>query len=307
MKKLLLLLFFPLTVLAQQDPQFTLNNEYNSWANPSFMVNDYKLNVIVQHRQQWVGFNGRPITTLVNTSYRIDKAWSALGISFLSDLLGAQHTGGATLNYAFDGRIGEHHIVPGIQMGLLFNTLDGSKLNPIDETDPNIVSEKSNGMAFDIGLSLAYIYKGLSIGFSAKHLSAPVVKLSEGGTNSEYTVARHYYAHVSYEALLGRHFRLKPISFLKTDAASTQFDQFLWFGTRNLNRYFDGVSFGVGYRIDDAAMVGIEFKLKWFTLGYSYDITTSGINNYSKGSHEGYLRVHLFGKPKVPIGFKVLD
>jgi type IX secretion system PorP/SprF family membrane protein len=262
------------------------------------MVNDYKLNVTAQHRQQWVGFDGRPITTLINASYRVDKAWSAFGVSILSDKLGAQYSGGATFNYAFDGKIGEHHIVPGIQMGLLYNTLDGSKLDPIQENDPNIVSSKSNGMVFDLGLSIAYMFKGLAIGFSGTHLTAPTLKFEEGGTLSEYTVARHYYGYASYEALLGRHFRLKPISFVKTDGASTQFDQFLWFGTRNLNKYFDGVSIGAGYRIDDAAMVGIEFKLKWFTLGYSYDITTSGINNYSSGSHEIYLRVHLFKKPE---------
>jgi type IX secretion system PorP/SprF family membrane protein len=262
------------------------------------MVNDYKLNVTAQHRQQWVGFDGRPITTLINASYHVDKAWSAFGVSVLSDMLGAQYSGGATFNYAFDGKIGEHHIVPGIQMGLLYNTLDGSKLNPIQENDPNIVSSKSNGIGFDLGLSIAYIFKGLAIGFSGNHLTAPTLKFEEGGTLSEYTVARHYYGHASYEALLGRHFRLKPISFVKTDGVSTQFDQFLWFGTRNLNKYFDGVSLGLGYRIDDAVATAIEFKLKWFTLGYSYDITTSGINNYSSGSHEWYLRVHLFKRPE---------
>ena len=254
-----------------------------------------------------MGFDGRPITTLVNASYRVDKAWSAFGISFLSDKLGAQYSGTAVINYAFDGKIGEHHIIPGIQMGVVFNTLDGSKLDPIDDNDPNIVSEKSSGMAFDLGLSLAYRFRGLAIGFSALHLPASTLKFEEGGTSSEYTIARHYYAYASYEALLGKYFRLKPISFLKTDAASLQFDQFLWFGTRNLNKYFDGVSLGAGYRIDDAVSAAIEFKLKWFTLGYSYDITTSGINNYSNGSHEWYLRVHLFGNPKVPVDLKVLD
>jgi type IX secretion system PorP/SprF family membrane protein len=178
-------------------------------------VNDYKLNVTAQHRQQWVGFDGRPITTLVNASYRVDKAWSAFGISFLSDLLGAQYSGNATINYAFDGKIGEHHIVPGIQMGLLFNTLDGSKLNPIDEGDPNIISEKSNGMAFDLGLSLAYMFKGFVLGISGKHLTSPTLNFEEGGTNSEVSIARHYYAYASYEALLGNHLRLKPITFVK--------------------------------------------------------------------------------------------
>lgn len=291
-------MLLPTICLAQQDPQFTFNNDFNSWSNPSFMVNDYKLNVTAQHRQQWVGFDGRPITTLVNASYRVDKAWSAIGVSFLSDKLGAQYSGGAIINYAFDGKIGDHHIVPGIQMGVLFNTLDGSQLDPIHENDPNIISTKESGIAFDLGISLAYQYKGIVVALSGKHLTGPTISFDEGSASSEYTIARQINGYISYEWLIGTFLRLKPISFVKTDFASTQFDQFLWFGSRNLNKYFDGVSIGAGYRIDDAAMVGIEFKLLWFTLGYSYDITTSGLNKYSHGSHEVYLRVHLFKTPE---------
>ena len=288
------LLCLPFLALAQQDPQFSFTNEFNSYVNPSFMVNEYKLNVIAQHRQQWVGFDGRPIITLVNASYNVDKARSAFGVSFLFDQLGAQYSGSGLFNYAFDGRIGEHHIIPGIQMGVGFNTLDGSQLDPIQENDPNIVGSKSSGVAFDLGLSIAYRWRGLAIGFSAKHLTAPTLKFEEGGTLSEYTVARHYYAYASYEALLGQHFRLKPIASLKTDGASTQFDTQVWFGGRNIGKVFDGPSIGIGYRIDDAVTVAAEFKLKWFTLGYAYDITTSGIRKYSSGSHEIFLRVHLF-------------
>jgi type IX secretion system PorP/SprF family membrane protein len=289
-----LLALVPLTGFGQQDPQYSFNNEFNSYANPSFVINDYQLNVVAQHRQQWVGFEGRPITTLVNGSFNIKKAWSGLGFSFLSGKLGAQYNGAGVINYAFDGKVGEHHIIPGIQMGVLFNTLDGSQLDPIQEGDPNIVNAKSSGVAFDLGLGLAYQFKGLAIGFSAKHLTAPKIRFEEGSTVSEYTVARHYYVLASYEALLGRHLRLKPITFVKTDGASTQFDQQLWFGGRNIGKVFDGPSIGIGYRIDDAVVVAAEFKLKWFTLGYSYDITTSGLSNYSSGSHEIYLRVHLF-------------
>lgn len=290
----LLLALLPLVTFAQQDPQFSFNNEFNSYVNPSFVINDYKLNVVAQHRQQWVGFNGRPISTVINASFNVEKAWSGFGFSFLWDKLGAQHSGGGVINYAFDGKIGKHHIIPGIQMGVLFNTLDGSQLDPIQENDPNIVNSKSSGVAFDLGLSIAYRFRGLAIGFSANHLTGSTIKFEEGTTLSEYTVARNYYAYASYEALIGRHLRLKPISFLKTDAASAQFDLQLWFGGRNIGKVFDGPSIGIGYRIDDAVTFAAEFKLKWFTLGYSYDITTSGLNNYSSGSHEIYLRVHLF-------------
>ena len=131
-----LLLLIPVFATAQQDPQFTFNNELNSYVNPSFVINDYKLNVIAQHRQQWLGFDGAPVVTLINASYNIEKARSGIGISLLSDQLGAQYNGAAVINYAFDGRIGEHHLIPGIQMGLLLNTLDGSELNPIDSKRP---------------------------------------------------------------------------------------------------------------------------------------------------------------------------
>ena len=295
--QLVLFLLLPFLVLAQQDPQFSFTNEYNSYVNPSFIINDYKLNVTAQHRQQWVGFDGRPITTLVNASYNIEKAWSGIGVSFLSDQLGAQYSGSALINYAFDGKIGDHHIIPGIQMGVLFNTLDGSQLDAIQENDPNIVTGKSSGVAFDLGLSLAYRWKGLAVGFSTKHLTGPTINFEQGSTVSEYTVARHYYFYASYEALFGNHLRLKPITSLKSDAASTQFDIQAWFGGRNIGKVFDGLSLGVGYRIDDAVTVAAEFKLKWFTLGYAYDITTSGLNDFSSGSHEIYLRVHMFKLP----------
>ena len=89
-------------------------------------------------------------------------------------------------------------------------------------------------------------------------------------------------------------------TFLKTDAASTQFDAQLWFGGRDIGKVFEGAQIGVGYRIDDAVTVAAQFKLKWFIVGYSYDITTSGINDYSSGSHEVYLRVHFYKIPEVP-------
>lgn len=265
------------------------------------MVNEYKLNVTAQHRQQWVGLEGRPITTLANASYRVDRAWSAFGVSVLHDKLGAQTSIDAIFNYAFDGKIGEHHIIPGIQMGLLFNTLDGSQLDPIQDNDPNIVNGESSGFAFDLGLSLAYRWRGLAVSFSSKHLTAPKMKFTEGNTLSEYSVARHYYGLIAYEGRW-RKFRYKPITFLSAGNAFTQFDQFMWFGACNLTKYFDGVSAGFGYRIGigitDAAMFGLELSFLWFDVGYSYNQTTSRLTQSSSGGHEMYLRVHMFKNSK---------
>ena len=311
-------MLFGITTFAQQDPQFSQYQDYSSFVNPSFVINDYQVNVDAQHRQQWVGFDGRPISTLVNISVDLNRgengftvkvpetgSWlkrnflktiskSGFGVTVLSDKLGAQYSGAVRFNYAYCITIGEHRIIPGIYTGLLYNTLDGSKLNPIQTGDQNIISSNQGGLAFDMGIGLSYRFKGLVVGFSANHLTRPTLEYADGSTVSQVTVARHYYGLIRYDFKIGRVFRLKPLTFFKTDGASAQVDNWLWFGFDNLNKYLNRVNIGVGYRIDDAVMVAGEVVFKWFRVGYSYDITTSGLNGYSNGSHEVTLRMHLF-------------
>jgi type IX secretion system PorP/SprF family membrane protein len=172
--------------------------------------------------------------------------------------------------------------------------LDGSMLTAIDESDPTVPTGRTSGLVPDFGLSLAYRFKGLSVGFATRHITEGGLKLETLSTTAVYNVARHYYAHASYDISLGHYLRLKPLVFLKSDAASTQFDNQIWFGVRNISKYFDGASIAVGYRIDDAVVFGAEVKLRWFSIGYSYDMTTSQLNNYSNGSHEFFLRAHVF-------------
>ena len=49
---------------------------------------------------------------------------------------------------------------------------------------------------------------------------------------------------------------------------------------------------GIGFRTNDAAsvMLGYSFKEN-LSVGYSYDFTTSNLNNYSSGSHGFVFRI----------------
>ncbi len=293
---LFLFVFHGITTFAQQDPQFSQYQDYSAFINPSFIVNDFELNADVQHRQQWVGFDGRPITTTANVSYEVKKAHSAFGVTYVHDKLGAQESHSPRLNYAGVIRFKGHTIAPGIYLGATITSLDGSQLNPIQQGDPNIIGTKQGGAAFDMGLGLSYRFKGLVVGLSVSHLTGQTIHYPDAltGAESEIVMARHLFALVRYDFKIGKMFRIKPLTFFKTDFASAQLDNWLWFGFDNLNKYLHRVNIGVGHRIDDAVMVGGEVVFKWFRLGYSYDITTSGLNAYSNGSHEITLRMHLF-------------
>ncbi|MBI1286871.1 MAG: type IX secretion system membrane protein PorP/SprF [Flavobacteriales bacterium] len=277
----LALLFIGTTVFAQQDPQLTMNMFNRLYANAGYAGSNNGICANALHRQQWVGFNGRPITTLINVDGTVKVLHGGVGISILSDKLGAQYSGGVKLSYAYRHTLGPGTIGVGVDVGFLYNTLDGSQLDPIQEGDPNIVNSKSSGIAPDLGVGVYYHTDNLYAGISANHLIGPTIKFEQGSTLSKYTVARHYYAMAGYTwHLPNPDWALNPSIFLKTDAASVQFDinvRALW---RNM------VWAGVSYRIDDAVGVMAGVQIKQFRVGYSYDITTSGLNKYSSGSHE---------------------
>lgn len=282
---------------AQQDPQWTLLNDENSLINPSTMVNDYRLNAQARYRNQWAGLDGSPSTVGFNVSGRVDSAWSAFGLSGQWNSLGAEQSVSFLVNYAFDGKIGEHHIIPGVQLGFMFKELDGTNLNPIQGGDPNIPDTISSDYVFDMGLSIAYRFRGISVGFSAKHLTEGNLELQTTSPAQIYTVSRGYYAHLSYEIGVGRYFRVKPIAFFQFTSTLRQFESMVWFGPRNLSKYFDGISAGVGYRLKEAVMFAAELRFPWFSIGYSYDYATSDLSQYSSGSHELFLRMHIFRNP----------
>lgn len=274
------LLFLGSVAFGQQDPQFTMNMFNRLYTNPGYAGSNNGICANALHRQQWVGFDGRPITTVVNVDGTVKLLHGGVGLSILSDKLGAQYSGGVKLSYAFRWGLGPGTLGIGIEGGILFNTLDGSQLDPIQDGDPNIVNGKSNGVAPDLGFGLYYHTDKLYAGISANHLIGPKLKYEQGNTVSEYTVARHYYAMAGYTWDINPTWALNPSVFLKTDAASVQFDLNLRALWKNM------VWAGVNYRIDDAVSIMAGVQIKEFRVGYSYDITTSGLNQYSSGSHE---------------------
>lgn len=265
---------------AQQDPQFTQNMFNRLYSNAGYAGTSDGICATALHRQQWVGFDGRPVSTVINIDGTVKFLRGGLGLSILSDKLGAQYSGGVKLSYSYHLKLGGGILGIGIEGGILFNTLDGSQLNPIQSGDQNIITTNQGGVAPDLGFGLYYKSDKLYAGISANHLIGPTLEYADGGTVSEVTVARHYYAMAGYTWDFSPNFSLLPSVFVKTDAASAQFDL-------NLNLMWKNMVWaGASYRIDDAVAILAGVQLYGFRLGYSYDVTTSGLNSYSNGSHE---------------------
>ncbi len=283
-----------LSAFAQQDPQFT-HNMFNQMAvNPGFAGSQGMLSAGMINRQQWMGFEGNPKTTLfsVHTPVKPFDIPSGAGLVFVDDRLGFEKNMSFYGNYAYRLDLGKGKLGIGLNVGLLSRALNGKWFIPDSDNhtpatqDPSIPDEQVTSMTFDMGLGVFYNTDAFYAGLSTTHLLEPNVDF---GSGAMMKMRRHYYGTAGYLFKLANPvFEIQPSLFAKSDGASFQLDVNVLV---LYNKRFWG---GVSYRLGDAVavMVGTELA-NGIRAGISYDFTTSAIGSYSNGSVEFMLGYNL--------------
>jgi type IX secretion system PorP/SprF family membrane protein len=298
MKKLQLVAAFVLATCsvsyAQQDPQFSQNMFNKLYTNPGYTGSSEGICGTLLYRNQWSGFEGNPRSVVFGIDAPVEFLRGGLGLSVLAtDELGFENTFAAKLSYAFRFNVGQGNLAIGADAGLVQKSLGGEFIF-IDSQDPLIpTSEQSGTVLPDLGAGLYYNSDKLYVGVSASHLTEGEVDYGDFSTK----LARHHYLMAGYRIEFSPSMALTPSFFVKNVADQTQVDI-----NANMdfnNRFWAGAS----YRLEDAIvlMAGLNIMPN-LRLGYSYDLTTSELKNYSSGSHEimlGYC--YKFKKKVTPI------
>ncbi|MBZ0207414.1 MAG: type IX secretion system membrane protein PorP/SprF [Flavobacteriales bacterium] len=269
---------------AQQDPQFTQYMFDRLSVNPAVAGGTGNICATALMRQQWTGFDGAPKTGLINLQGPINKINSGLGLSVYFDKLGQEKSTIARLHYAYHFKVGSQSTFSaGIYAGMSGRALDGRWIAIDPVTDDNAIpTSGKSASGFDLGAGLYYKSPKMWLGISSTQL--PETELSDVSIKNK----RHYYVQAGYDWAMGGNnkYTLQPSILLKSDASSTQLD------IGALFLYDDMLWIGASYRTEDAIapMIGYQHKFpkgdSMLRLGYSYDVTTSELKNYSSGSHE---------------------
>jgi len=288
MKTLFTILFFGisgLVVHAQQTPLFTQYFWNDYLINPAFSGLSSYNPIQVGVRNQWTGFGGAPGTyTLGGHGAIQNKNMGIGGMLFLDDFGGAIEQSGIVLNYAYHLKLNNSSkLSMGISGSLNQYTYDGSNIIANSQNDQSLfVSQKS--LVPDFNLGIVYSSEDrLRVGFSANQLLESSLKKWNSNTSEELSnkLVRHYFLSGSYLADIKGKIQLEPYTVLRTTFITpVQFEM----GARII--YKEHFYTGIGYRHKDAFVFLVGTTYNRFLLGYSYDLTTSKLRNYSSGSHE---------------------
>lgn len=281
------------TLSAQQEPQFTQFMYDRLSINPAFAGTQDAICATMLGRQQWSGFAGQPNTALLNINGPIESIRSGVGLSVYVDELGPLSSTAVRLSYAYHLKIsGTTKLSLGAAVGLMNSTInpewvaynfssDGVNQGIGTGTGDRLIPQfRETASAFDASFG-AYLYnQKYYVGLSAIHLPA-------GNLDPlNVRLARHYYLMAGYNFDVSPQLVVTPHIMAKTDLASTQLDA-------NVTVMYENTFWvGMTYRLEDAVapMAGYQYQMpngkSTLRIGYSYDFTTSELNNYSSGSHE---------------------
>lgn len=306
---------------AQQDPHYSQFMHNKLVLNPGFAGNGDKFCFSALQRTQWMGFGGgmeagdiprgeAPSNLVASFNAPIGNHFG-LGIHLLRDELGFEVSVNPTLSLSYKQPLKNGDVLAfGASAGYMQKSLDGTKLKPQEEGDPKIPTSAVSGNTMDFGAGVYYTKQSLFgfddfyVGLSATHLNQGTVRYEWNGGSTVVNTKMHYYLMTGAKYNLTSQIALEPNILIKKDPAKIQAD---------LNCYavWNGSLYGgLTWRPMDAAVVLLGYRpqaLQNLFVGYSYDLTTTRILNYSSGSHEFVLR-YCFGisiphtyKPPIPV------
>lgn len=335
MKKfiVILALFASFTAFSQQKPQYTqyIFNQY--LLNPALSGIENYIDFKGGYRKQWSGITDAPQTSFVAAHWALgdNQLWSnaltafpeqtgnpmdrnymqnymsspshhGMGVTAVLDKTGPVKRLDANVTYAYHLQLSNNfNLSAGVAAGISSISLDVNALTFDTPYDPALNRALINQVKPDLSIGLWLYGARMFAGISVQQILPQ--KLSFTGENS-YNLGKevpHYFATAGYKFFVDEEISAIPsvmVKYVSPVPVSVDLNMKLAFK--------DKVWLGGSYRKDDSfsAMAGFNIG-KMVNLTYSYDFSTSALNQVSNGSHEIVLGLMLNNIYKVPSYIKM--
>jgi len=273
---------------AQQLPQLSQFMINDFAVNPAIAgMNDY-YQIKTSVRNQWVGIEDAPKTTLLSI-YGKSSDHVGLGGSVFNDQVGPTSRAGASLTYAYHLNFtDEVKMSMALSGGFTQFKIDKVGWNTFHTDDPLMDGAEAVNLVPDATFGLNIYeedkwYLGIAV---PQLLNSKLTLIDEDFVNNisvdmDGSLSRHIYVMGMYNLEIDHYWDLQPSVLFKTVSNQNQIDM----GLKTI--YSDKFWMGMDYRTngDISALLGFIIQEK-FMIGYSYDIPNPDISQYTSGSHE---------------------
>lgn len=264
-----------------------------------YMINDYVINPAIggtsgnfdaklNVRDQWIGLEGAPRTLIFSVNGPLNNRKMGVGGYVYTDVAGYYRRTGSKLSYSYHLKLTDNlNLSFGLSAGILQYTHDFTKGKLNDSDDP----AASNGLASvilpDAGAGL-YLYNDkLFLSISSPQMIPMKTQFFDDFDATKAKLTNHLYAFAGYRIPVGESLKVEPSVMVKwVNPIPVQID-----GALRII-FKDMIWAGASYRTKDAMsfMAGVKLQDN-ISFGYSYDMTTTNLKNYSSGSHEVMLGI----------------
>lgn len=276
---------FVSTARAQYDVSFSHYWAMEPSFNPAAVGKDMKINVAVAYNNTLTGFENNPKTMYAGADipFYFLKSYHGVGAQFVNDAIGLFAHKKFALQYAFRHKLWGGNLAVGVNVGLLSESFDGSKVDLETPDDPAFPTSEATGTGFDLGIGLYYQHGPWYAGLSSLHLNSPVVDLGE---KQSLAIAPSYYLTGGYLfKLRSPSLSIQSSMLARTDATAFRVDLTGRLIYQHEKKYLYG---GLTYSPSNSVTVLVGGDFHGVRLGYSYEIYTSAVS-FGNGSHEIFI------------------
>ena len=284
---IILFLFATVAGKAQYDAMFTQYMFNEMFINPAYAGSKDAMAVNLLHRQQWVSFPGRPVTTTFSLHGPLMNNKMGIGLSVLNERIGKLNRNLVYASYAYRIKTGEKGTLAlGLNAGIHNQVNKLSELKATDVGDVQISQNTPSMIAPNFGFGLFYSTKKFYAGLSIPRMVDDGYMFDNSGAFSQsikFDIQKfHYYLTTGYVFEINEDLRIKPQAMIKmVENAPMQYEVNVNFLIKSM--LWAGASYRSGSNV--SAILGVQVNPQ-FIVSYSYDYGLNAIQKYSQGSHE---------------------
>jgi type IX secretion system PorP/SprF family membrane protein len=277
---LVILVFLSIFVHAQQDPHFTQYFDNALFVNPAYAGSKGVMNITGLHREQWVGFDGRPRSTTLSLHSPLTYESVGLGLTLVNDQIGPiqQTMFYGDFSYSIRFRQKDHKLSFGLKAGFNMINVTTNELVTTEASDPKLLNNVRNHINPNFGLGIYYHTPKFFIGVS----SPKILENSYDGMSKTNVERRHYFGIIGGVIKLSSTWKLRPTAQVKvTKGAPIGID------LSAAGIYREKFWMGTMYRLNAAFGAFVQYQITpQFKLGLASDFGTQEIRNYNYGTFE---------------------